>query len=71
MNTITCAADVKKAFPDADIGSDGIFSNSGGIFLNCDAENKRMAIDGELSPLQIHALSYWLTHLDEFTDSTK
>jgi hypothetical protein len=62
--TITCAADVIKAFPGADIDDEGIWSNGGGLFLNCRTDE--LILDGGFTPHQVLALAYWLTHKSEF-----
>lgn len=62
--TITCAADVVKAFPHANIDCDGIWSNGGGLFLNCHPDE--FILDGAFTPEQVLALAYWLTHKNEF-----
>jgi hypothetical protein len=62
--TITCAADVIKAFPHAEIDAEGIWSNGGGLFLNCHPDE--LILDGAFTPEQVLALAYWLSHKSEF-----
>jgi len=64
MNIITCAADVVKALPEADIDSEGLWLNDDGVYLNCDAS--RLVMDGDFTPEQVQAVAYWATHRSEF-----
>ena len=64
MTTITCAADVVKALPKADIDSEGLWLSAGGVYLNCDAN--RLVMDGDFTPEQVQAVAYWATHRSEF-----
>ncbi|CAN5195013.1 hypothetical protein BH10PSE16_BH10PSE16_33060 [soil metagenome] len=66
---ITSAADARKAFPNADIGPDGIFSNSGSTYLNC-AIGHDYVISGTQNIAQIMALAYWASNPQEFAKVT-
>lgn len=65
---INSAADVRAAFPGAEIDQHGLCFR-GKVFLNAVAYMKNSHIDGDLTDTQVVALAYWITHRDEFKTS--
>jgi hypothetical protein len=63
---VTCADDVRKAFPDASFGVRTIVLFSQKRTVVSDREG--FVLDGEFSPRQLLALAYWLQHPEAFKD---
>jgi len=68
MTIINSAADVRAAFPGAEIDQHGLCFR-GAVFLSAVAYKQSSFIDGDLTDTQIVALAYWITHRDEFKTS--
>jgi hypothetical protein len=63
---VTCADDVRTAFPDASFGVRTIVLFSQERTVVCDRDD--FVLDGVFSPRQLLALAYWLQHPEAFKD---
>jgi hypothetical protein len=70
MQTIQSAADVRRVFPESFIDHTELHVDTDPA-IHAYADLTDMRISGSLSSLQLQALVYWRTHLEEFNPSNE